>query len=88
MVKYCNKRYYKILIIYDFKQGVTQPEYFGHIIQIMKNQMQIPLLCVLNANVTILLLLSSLHTLFSTQSLSLTLLSSLIARCWVEAQTQ
>ena len=32
MVKYCNKRYYKILIIYDFEQGVTQPEYFGHII--------------------------------------------------------
>ena len=32
MVKYCNKRYYKILIIYDFKQGVTQPEYFGDII--------------------------------------------------------
>ena len=28
----CNKRYYKILIIYDFKQGVTQPEYFGDII--------------------------------------------------------
>ena len=25
MVKYCNKRYYEILIIYDF----TQPEYFG-----------------------------------------------------------
>ena len=31
MVKYCNKRYYKILIIYYFKQGVTQPEYFGDI---------------------------------------------------------
>ena len=31
MIKYCNKRYYKILSIYDFKKGVTQPEYFGDI---------------------------------------------------------
>ena len=31
---------------------------------------------------------ASLHTLFSTQSLSMTLLSSLIARRWVGAQTQ
>ena len=62
MVKYCNKRYYKILIIYDFKQGVTQPEYFGDIIYRLRKSKANPLLCVINAKVKILMLLSVFDT--------------------------
>ena len=55
--------------------------YIFKLAQVISENIRIAFLYVLS-------ILSSLHTLFSTQSLSMTLLSSLIARRWVGAQTQ